>query len=75
METPEVEVETPAAEAETPAAEAETPAAAVETPAAEVTATIMMRNASPTATVPPGSSQDANGVFAVQTVLMREAVS
>ena len=50
-------------------------AAAEETPAAEVTATIMMRNVSLTATVPPGSSQDANGVFAVQTVLMREAVS
>ena len=60
---------------ETPAAAVEAPAAAVETPAAEVTATIMMRNVSPTATVPPGSSQDANGVFAVQTVLMREAVS
>ena len=47
----------------------------VETLAAEVTATIVMRNVSPTATAPPGPSQAANGVFAVQTVLMREAVS
>ena len=75
VEIAEAAAETPAAEAETPAAEAETPAAAVETPAAEVTAAIVMRNVSPTATAPPGPSLAVNGVFAVQTVLMREAVS
>ena len=74
-ETPAAAAETPAAAVETPAAAVETPAAAVETPAAEVTAAIVMRNVSPTATAPPGPSQAANGVFAVQTVLMREAVS